>query len=1051
MKILNEVCTWRRVARLLMLTAVFGLTVAAWADQALILGPTVSGGNSSLEAKAAQSAGLTVNVVDNATWESMTTADFAQYRVIIIGDPTCTADPAVATAATMTTSVWGPAVNGNVIINGTDPAFHAPYEPGAGVMITKSVAFAASQAGKTGLYVSLSCEYISDSTPTQVAVLNALADGPFDAKQASGCYNQVHIVATHPALAGLTDADLSNWSCSVHEVFTTWPADFTVLAIAEGLGSVYTASDGTVGTPYVLARGAGLKALSNIDLSPLVAKDTTGASQLLSATVTTNTPSPNTPVSGTQVNFTVVSGPDGGLTSSANTNGSGIAQFTLTNNGHAGTDVVKATFVDSSGHTETSSVATITFSVDNPPVFAVTTPATGYTVYTGKSVSFTVTANDPDSGDEVTLSATGVPGTASLSGVPATANPVSASFSWTPTSTDVGSYSIVFTAKDVAGHAATYTVPVVVQQSQATVTLTNLTQTYNGSPLSPSVTTVPAGLATLMTGAPEVNAGTYTVTVTVNDPDYVGTATQTFTIKPAPATVSLGNLVQTYSGAELAPSVATVPAGLSTSFSGAPDVNAGTYPVIATVTDPNYVGSAAGTFTVNPAPASVSFGNIVQTYTSGPLAPTVTTAPAGLAYSMSGAPDIAAGSYAVTATVTNPNYVGSGSTPFTIQQAPATIALSNLSQVYSGNPESATATVTPAYCGPASVTYAGGAALPSNIGTYPVVAIEANPNCTAPNATGTLIVNAFAASSCVYALNPTARGAFSVSDGATVDAQCSIQVNSASRDAFDVDGHKSTVDATAISVVGGASIDRSSTVSNAPATGQASVADPLAALVAPSVGACVNAGDHDSDGDQQHGAAGKSITMNPGTYCGGIHINGRSTVTFNPGTYILLGGGLNIDGGAQVTGTGVTFYNTGDHEHRYQPIHIDGGSKTTLSAPVSGSLAGVLFFQDRNIAQHGDADDHDGSNELQGQANTITGNTESSFTGALYFPTTPLVYAGGSEQDPAAYTLIVADTVSVAAHSNVSLTVLGTPMSDTDADVCSPGKDCHPDKDGNHN
>ncbi|MFP5236663.1 MAG: MBG domain-containing protein, partial [Acidobacteriota bacterium] len=418
---------------------------------------------------------------------------------------------------------------------------------------------------------------------------------------------------------------------------------------------------------------------------------------------------------------------------------------------------------------------------------------------------------------------------------------------------------------------------------------------------------------------------------------------------------------------------------------------------------------------------------------------------------VSGVPDINAGSYSVTTTVTNPNYVGSGSTPFTILQAPATIALSNLSQVYSGNPLAATATVTPAYCGPAAVSYDGSATAPSNIGTYAVVAAEANPNCTASNATGTLIVNAFAASSCVYALNPTARSAFSVADGAKLDAQCSIQVNSAARDAFDVDGRKSTVDATAISVVGGAAVDRFATVSSKPATGQTAAADPLAAVVAPTVGACVNTGDRDRDRDDNHGS--KNITLNPGTYCGGINIHGRSTVTFNPGTYILLGGGLNIDGGAQVTGTGVTFYNTGDHEHRYQPIHIDGGSKTTLSAPVSGPLAGVLFFQDRAIVQKGDHDRDDHGDDNHPQPNVISGNTESSFAGALYFPTTPLIYSGGSEQDPAVYTLIVADTVSVAGHSNVSLTVLGTPMSDTDSDAaCSPGpgKDCDHGRDGDH-
>ncbi len=224
--------------------------------------------------------------------------------------------------------------------------------------------------------------------------------------------------------------------------------------------------------------------------------------------------------------------------------------------------------------------------------------------------------------------------------------------------------------------------------------------------------------------------------------------------------------------------------------------------------------------------------------------------------------------------------------------------------------------------------------------------------------------------------------------------------------------------------------------------GQASALDPLAGVVAPTVGACDFTASRDDRSDSK-----SPSTLNPGTYCGGISITGHRSVTFSPGTYILLGGGLRIDGGAQVTGAGVTFYNTGDSTHRYQPISIDGQSKATLSAPVSGSLAGVLFFQDRTIAKHGEVDDHDrdggqaaGGN---GQANVISGNSESTFEGALYFPTTQLVYAGGSEEDPAAYTLIVADSIALSGQSNISLTVLGSPMSDVDPDVCSQGKSCN--------
>ena len=63
--------------------------------KALILGSTVSGGASSREATSAAGNGFTVTVVDNATWGAMTTAQFSDYQLIIIGDPTCSTLPPV--------------------------------------------------------------------------------------------------------------------------------------------------------------------------------------------------------------------------------------------------------------------------------------------------------------------------------------------------------------------------------------------------------------------------------------------------------------------------------------------------------------------------------------------------------------------------------------------------------------------------------------------------------------------------------------------------------------------------------------------------------------------------------------------------------------------------------------------------------------------------------------------------------------------------------------------------------------------------------------------
>jgi hypothetical protein len=72
-----------------------------------------------------------------------------------------------------------------------------------------------------------------------------------------------------------------------------------------------------------------------------------------------------------------------------------------------------------------------------------------------------------------------------------------------------------------------------------------------------------------------------------------------FVISQAAATVTLSNLTQDFNGTPLTPTVTTVPPGLSFSWTGAPDTNPGNYPVTATVTDPNYTGSANGSFIIS--------------------------------------------------------------------------------------------------------------------------------------------------------------------------------------------------------------------------------------------------------------------------------------------------------------------------------------------------------------------------------------------------------------------------------------------------------------------
>jgi N-acetylneuraminic acid mutarotase len=141
-----------------------------------------------------------------------------------------------------------------------------------------------------------------------------------------------------------------------------------------------------------------------------------------------------------------------------------------------------------------------------------------------------------------------------------------------------------------------------------------------------------------------------------------------------PATVTLGNLSQTYDGAAEPVSVTTSPPGLSVSvlYNGAfsAPTNAGSYTVIAAITDPAYTGGATNTLVIAPAPGSVTLGNLFQSADGTPKNVSVTTAPPGLSstvtYDASAVAPIAAGTYTVVATINNPNYTGAATNTLTV-------------------------------------------------------------------------------------------------------------------------------------------------------------------------------------------------------------------------------------------------------------------------------------------------------------------------------------------------------------------------------------------------
>jgi sugar lactone lactonase YvrE len=176
-------------------------------------------------------------------------------------------------------------------------------------------------------------------------------------------------------------------------------------------------------------------------------------------------------------------------------------------------------------------------------------------------------------------------------------------------------------------------VSVIVNKATATVVLGNLNQNYSGNPEAVTVTTAPVNLAVTVTyngstTAP-TTAGSYAVIATINDANYQGTATGTLIIAGLPGTVALGDLSQTYDGSAEAVTTITTPSNLAVTvtYNGIPTAptTAGSYAVVATISSPNWSGTANGTLVIAQAPTTVSvISNASPTAIGSPVTLTAT-------------------------------------------------------------------------------------------------------------------------------------------------------------------------------------------------------------------------------------------------------------------------------------------------------------------------------------------------------------------------------------------------------------------------------------------
>ena len=250
---------------------------------------------------------------------------------------------------------------------------------------------------------------------------------------------------------------------------------------------------------------------------------------------------------------------------------------------------------------------------------------------------------------------------------------------------------------------------------------------------------------------------------------------------------------------------------------------------------------------------------------------------------------------------------------------------------------------------------------------------------------------------CIFSLDPNGPSAINVSNGGELTTNCGVTINSTNPNALDVNSSGTLeTQGGGVAIAGGWTGNK--TPEPAPSTGSVPVENPLKSLEMPIVGACDHTGQL---------VITKDTTLNPGVYCGGIDFTNK-TANLNAGTYIMVGGGLRVQTSGVIIGSEVTLINTIDTTgvFAFEPFYFGTGCKTTLSAPTSGDLEGILMFQDPAAPPN--------------VVNTFACSSDEGpeLVGTLYFPT-QTIYFNGSNSGTTILGSVIAKNVDVSGKVEV--------------------------------
>jgi Flp pilus assembly protein TadG len=161
------------------------------------------------------------------------------------------------------------------------------------------------------------------------------------------------------------------------------------------------------------------------------------------------------------------------------------------------------------------------------------------------------------------------------------------------------------------------------------------------------------------------------------------------------------------------------------------------------------------------------------------------------------------------------------------------------------------------------------------------------------------------------------------------------------------------------------------------------IVDPYASLPTPSPGTCSY--------NNFNRSSESSLTLLPGTYCGGLTVSSISNVYFTPGIYYVANGDLYITSVNNVTcptcttnnGVAIVLTQTTGNDSDIGGVRISSDNNISLNASSASQTspplyAGVLFYQDRRATT--------GTMSSTSKIFTISSLNTVNLTGTIYFP-----------------------------------------------------------------